>query len=75
RLLEHRVLVTRIGGPARARLNEECERMLADFPDLGLGADLPAQRQAVVALCERIRAAAGSAVPAAGPAGGPQRNR
>ncbi len=67
RLLEHRVLVTRIGGPARSRLGEECERMLADFPDLGLGADLPAQRQAVVALCERIRAAAGSAMPAPTP--------
>jgi ATP-dependent helicase HrpA len=74
RLLEHRVLVARIGGPARTRLGEECERLLAAFPDLGLGADLPAQRQAVVALCERIRAASGSGLPdAGGQAGAPVR--
>ena len=40
----------------RARLDQEIAQALRDFPDLGLGCDLPSQHQAVLALIARVRA-------------------
>ena len=53
----HRALARLPPGPRSTALTSEGGRLLANWPDCSLGADLLAQRQALDAWCERVRLA------------------